>query len=81
MAIEQNWGKIKTDFDLDNTKFLSARYIEGINHPANDRTWHTGKKFAFPFSDTFRTGFSVLGVGGRLLRSRDWSFPSIYTLR
>ena len=26
-------------------------------------------------------GFSVLGVGGRLSRSRDWLFLSLYTVR
>ena len=36
--------------------------------------------FRWYFSDTFLAGFSVLGVGGRLLRSRDWLFLSIYTL-
>ena len=37
--------------------------------------------FRWYFSDTFLTGFSVLGVGGRLPQSRDWAFLSIYTLR
>ena len=42
-----------------------------------------GDKYIFRwyFSDTFLTGFSVVGVGGRLTQSRDWSFLSIYTLR
>ena len=37
--------------------------------------------FRWYFTDTFLTGVSVLGVGGRLPPSRDWSFLSIYTLR
>ena len=37
--------------------------------------------FRWYFSVTFLTGFSVLGVGGRLLRNLDWSFLSIYILR
>ena len=36
--------------------------------------------FHWYFRDTFLAGFSVLGVRGRLLRSRDWSFFSIYII-
>ena len=37
--------------------------------------------FCWYFSDTFLTGFSVLGVGRRLSQSCDRLFLSIYTLR
>ena len=36
--------------------------------------------FRWYFSDTFLGGFYVLGVRGRLLRSRDWLFLSIYSV-
>ena len=70
-------------------RWLAERPVHppSISLPTSDgglgtRTWLDSLYiFRWYFSDTFLTGFSVLGVGGRLPQSRDWSILSIYTLR
>ena len=78
---------------VDTAKKLDFAHTFSIDRPLYQET-KTGLVFCNIFFflrvNTFSAGilathslrgFSVLGVGGRLSRSRDWLFLSIYTVR